>query len=120
MEIGIEIEKKKYKGKYVAFTEHNEHEGETWTFYIPTHNNSIELKKLKTIMDKVDSESFELDSTLLAEKEVDIIIDNCNGRGGYINAYHKLKGRFKCPIDRVDGDLLDDYFYKGGIRDYLK
>ncbi len=112
--------KDKYVDRYVRFTERNEHEGETWHFFIPTYQNVSELKKLRKIVWSFEDndecgDSFDFDSTLVRRDQ----IPDYN-EGGYMNKYNILTGKL---ILRGDDWTSEDYyenFYKGGIRDFMK
>lgn len=93
---------------YRAFTEYNEHEGETWTFYIPVENNEIEIEELQNLCE--NDRRYEVGDEY-TENEVDILVRHA--RGDYMSDRQKLKGRLTAPKNI-------DHLYKGGIRYYMK
>lgn len=112
---------------FVKFTEHNDHEGETWNFWLQKDGNEKELDKLFDLMtDFGVEEEFELDMREVPESEVDILVKH--SLGGYMNDHNKVTGTFTCPempegtADNDEGawDWIQDNFYKGGIERHFK
>lgn len=62
---------------YRRFTEHNEWEGETWSFYIPVDGNVETLDALAALIAKYDpdAESFEMPERVFTEEEVDLLVE---------------------------------------------
>jgi hypothetical protein len=107
--------------QYVKFTEHNEWEGETWYFWIPTEGNGGELKALAAALDGEDSgdEKYELDLELVPEYDVDVLVRH--SEVGYMATHNKQAGILTLPENLVALLADDDApFYKGGIRDLMK
>lgn len=114
---------------FVKFTEHNDHEGETWDFWIQLDGNEADLETLSEFLDQFDpdGESFELDLTPVPEEEVDIVIKHTGQ--GYMDYANKVSGTLTLPeidLDRVATDdeagydWLMDNFYKGDIARHYK
>lgn len=117
---------------YIKLTERNEHEGETWRFYIPIMYNEKAIFLLKGFIDSTDEEEwYELDETPIPEAEVDILVKHSGG--DYMKDQNKLEGVLKLPefIEKMDltrtwgyGELEElvgddgdqNFLYKGGLR----
>ena len=108
---------------FAKLTEDNEHEGETWHFYIPIEGNEESIGQLFeaiAVLDQDVDEQYALDLTPLPEGEVDILVKHADM--GYMANHTKLAGVLTLPDDfdkrmaDEDGDLL----YKGQIREYMK
>ncbi|WP_327139401.1 hypothetical protein [Nocardia sp. NBC_01327] len=113
---------------YRRFIETNDHEGETWNFWLQVDGNMTalailgdQLDKLKALMDW----PFDLTSEQLDEPEVDLLIRF--GESGYMNQHNKINGSLRLPAilacgnftGVTYGDLTDevtDLLYKGGIE----
>ena len=110
--------------KFVKFTEHNDHEGESWNFWLQHDGNETELSKLKTFLaenDLEDNPGYELDMNLVDEHEIDILVKHSDQ--GYMDYNNKVTGKFTMP-EYVDDGLEDsafefagDHFYKGMIAE---
>lgn len=100
---------------YMQLAEVNEHEGETWYFYIPVQGNEVALEQLRakfTEWDSGDDPEFYLAEELFTETEVDILVKH--GDEGYMAYHNKLAGIL--PEDVVQGLQEDDgKLYKGNI-----
>jgi hypothetical protein len=108
---------------FVKLTENNEHEGETWHFYIPVEGNEEAIGQLFeaiAVLDQDVDEQYSLDLTPIPEGEVDILVKHADT--GYMANHNKLTGVLTLPDDfdekmtEEDGDLL----YKGQIKEYMK
>lgn len=102
--------KKKQPKTYVRFTEHNEHEGETWHFYIRKQGNEDVLAHIaELIKNEFDYEmSMKLE---YIEKEVEVMVRNTGS--GYMD-YHNRVEKVNHRVDKKPLRLED--LYKGGIR----
>lgn len=106
---------------FVPFVEHNEHEGESWTFWLQVQGNEEGLERLEVLLD--DEELYEIDlDTELSEAQVDTLVEH--GGGGYMAYHHKVTGVLVLP-ESLDSDdvprsvvmeALDEHLYKGGIK----
>lgn len=99
---------------YAKLTERNDHEGETWHFWIPMAGNEDALTRVTGLLDPDDDEAeYQLNQHPTPEFEVDILVKHDESRG-YMPAHTKLAGQLVIPDD-FDVDRL----YKGGIRDLM-
>jgi hypothetical protein len=98
--------------KYIRFSEHNDHEGETWHFYIPIKGNEKDIAKVRELIADVDA--YRLDREL-TEAQVDTLVEFDN-ESGYMARHNKAAGFNKLPksVDWED----DDPFYKGRLIRY--
>lgn len=111
--------------KYAQLTEHNDHEGETWHFYIPIDGNEAVLDQLDTALgalgDRLEEDVFELELAPIPEMEVDILVKR-GGDTDYMAEHNKLAGRLVLTDEHLAklaaGDI--DPLYKGRIRDHMK
>jgi hypothetical protein len=106
--------------QYAQFIEHNEWEGETWSFWIPLDGNENALNNLLVAMDDFNTESYELDLAPISESKVDAFVKHADI--GYMAAHNKLSGKLVLPDD-LSAMLADedgkDPLYKGGIRNLM-
>lgn len=106
---------------FVPFTEQNEWEGETWTFWLLLTGNESELKRLFILLAEERFEyepEFSLDlNDVVSEEQVDRI---CARAGtGYFMSDNKISGKFICPDIEASNEDLSRLFYKGRIRDHF-
>lgn len=111
---------------FVKFEEENDHEGETWTFWLQLDDNHEQLDKLAGLIEEYKqaqgSDEYQLDTKVrLTEEEVDTLVAYAGS--GYMRYHHKLVGVLTVP----DGLLADDEYgknldglYKGGIKKLFK
>lgn len=111
--------------KFIKFTENNDHEGETWYFWLQWDGNEAQLKELQSWLGTFDDggEWYDLDMELVDERDVDALVKH--GGQGYMNYHNKVTGRFTCPpVTSEDEDAGDDWlsnnFYKGDIARHFK
>lgn len=104
---------------FVKFTEYNDHEGETWNFWLQLDGNEVELSKLQSCL--ISSDNYQLSAVPVDESEVDILVKHTDS--GYMYYDNKVTGQFTCPepnLDElVDYEWLDNHFYKGHIMEYF-
>jgi len=114
---------------FVKFTEHNDHEGEDWNFWLQLDGNHADLETLGEFLEQFDEygETYELDMTPIPESEVDIVVKH-SGQG-YMSYNNKVSGILTLPeidLDKVATDddagyeWLNDNFYKGYIARHFK
>lgn len=115
---------------YVTLIEHNEHEGETWRFYIPWEGNEDAIGDLETALSvftvawqsgsDADPPPFELVLDPLDATEVDTLVKSSDI--GYMHDHNMLEGRLVLDAGHLEalaeGD--PDPLYKGRIRDHMK
>lgn len=108
---------------FVKLTENNEHEGETWHFYIPYEGNEEAIAQLFeaiALLDQDVDEEHSLDMTPIPEVEVDILVKHADT--GYMANHNKLTGVLTLPenFDERMADEDSDPLYKGQIKEYMK
>ena len=97
------------EASYIAFIEHNDNEGETWTHWIPLPGNADEIDRLRTFLDARGIEGFTVGAVPVTESEVDILV-KVPGNTDYMAEHTKLIGVLNLPEELEFRDL-----YKGGI-----
>lgn len=104
--------------EYRQFIERNEHEGETWHFYIPVEGNEEALIEFGAM--KIDGGDFHLrNDKIFSAEEVSIIEEN-DSMGGYLPRHNRLEGKLDLTdIRKLGSQELHDYLYKGGIRNLV-
>lgn len=105
---------------FARYTENNEHEGETWVFWLQYDGNEDALSALDDLIAEAvgdsEPEEYELDlDTLIPEWEVDTLVKH--GGQGYMDYHHKVTGKLTLPSDL--GEYLED-LYKGGVKKLFK
>lgn len=104
----------------VCFSEHNEHEAETWNFYIDKEGNEEAIKRMQAKLAKhklLDRYEFGDDIPL---REVKILVKH--SRSGYTRFERHLPGRLNLgdDFDEWDEEQLDDCLYKCGIEGFIE
>lgn len=97
---------------FVKFTENNDHEGETWNFWLQVDGNEDAIAELRALIADQEDE-YELAEETTPESEVDVLVKHTGM--GYMRYENKVVGVLTLP----DTDALDD-LYKGGIKDFYK
>lgn len=115
---------------FVRFTEHNDHEGEVWHYWLQVEGNEHQLQKLRNVIQQYeaaqDSEpeyQLRLDDPPIPESEVDILVKHTKYRYGYNPSDNKVTGTLDVPDDLLadHGYGLElDRLYKGGIKKLFK
>lgn len=106
---------------YQRFTEINEHEGETWTFWLQTSGNEVQLAKFAALIDKINEEDESGEDPQYSlgevrdEEFVDVLLEESDE--GYMAAHTRLVGTFTCPDDLGE---FGDVIYKGQISKLWK
>ena len=101
---------------YIKFTEHNDHEGEIWIWFLQYEGNEEALKKLRSyIVEHYNDDEYEIDlDERVPENIVDIL--EKNSPCGYFPTFNKCPGK----LDASDfGDPDDNPFYKGQISEFI-
>lgn len=113
--------------QFVKLTEINEHEGETWRFWLQVDGNEEALAKLAIALGRVAElygESydvpFELDDQFKSEAYVDVLVEEAEDDDGYMAPHHKVTGVLTVPdwpeLGPDDYDnAIERALYKGGI-----
>lgn len=97
--------------QFIALTEANEHEGETWRYWLQLTGNEDAIEQLRAaIAGANEEETYDLDPVDLAvpESEVDVLVKH--SMCGYTTLENKVAGVLTLPDD-FDTDVL----YKGGV-----
>ena len=111
---------------YRRFVETNEHEGETWTFWLQADGNADALAILGNHLDGLyedfgewDECPFVLEDDQLEGHEVDLLA-LCSD-SGYMNQHNKIEGVLRLPANFADLDFeaVSKCLYKGGIKGYF-
>lgn len=106
---------------FIRFEETNEHEGETWSWWLQVDGNDKEIAKLTILLDQVEQDlGYELDySVYLEDEEPEDVVDKLveYADEGYGLSHNKVTGKFTCPDDL--GEYADK-LYKGGINDFFR
>lgn len=105
--------------EYVKFTERNDHEGETWVFWLRLEGNEAQLERLAELVELYGPEDedsgFELSlETRLDAHDVGVLVTH--GGGGYMPYHTKVDGRLVVPEESIEGEALTHVLYKGGIK----
>ena len=104
---------------FVRLHEDNDHEGESWNFWLQHTGNEAEMLKLGRMLDEAEAEAdevgYDFAYALTTDFEPESVVDKLveYAEGGYMASHNKVVGAFVCPDD------LDDYaedLYKGGIK----
>lgn len=115
--------------RFIPFIEKNEHEGETWVFYLQVDGNEEELNKLRVSLskwaekydDNIDYPEFSLSDDIVSEQVVNGRVGAIEDDDSYMEPYHKVTGKFTCPtIDLDNFYSITDRFYKGKIRNFFQ
>ncbi|MDN5917946.1 MAG: hypothetical protein L0I76_23100 [Pseudonocardia sp.] len=104
---------------FVAMHETNDHEGETWTWFLQLDGNEAEIDKLARLLRDAEEGDDEFSYSLeLSTREPEPIVDKivAHAHTGYYASHNKVTGSFACPDDL--GEYADE-LYKGGIRGFF-
>jgi hypothetical protein len=103
---------------YFEITEHNDWEGEIWTFFLQETGNEKFIEKLRKAIKKfnIDPEDFEVKDELASEKEVNLLVKRA--RSGYLPRFNKID-RILDPkrIQLASQNKFFDCYYKGSLFD---
>lgn len=105
--------------RFVPFTEENDWEGETWTFWLQLDGNEEELVRLYELLSGQDTYTLDMNDV---EDEASVDRICARAQCGYNYSDNKVVGRFLCPEvnNKEPVHALEDLFYKGGIKDYFQ
>lgn len=102
---------------YISLIEQNEHEGETWRFWIRVEGNEEALNKLGVSLEYFGLDDLYMLDETLPEAEVDALVKNT--MSGYMAFESKLDGKLTVSDDLAGFEALSDALYKGGISDLI-
>ena len=101
---------------YALFRETNDHEGESWNFWLERDGNEETLRRLGEMLDAAEEACpydfpyvLDLDEAL-TDEQVDLLCEYAEE--GYMHSHNKINGTLVVPDDLVPDDL-----YKGRIED---
>ena len=94
---------------FVMFTEINDWEGETWSWFIPIEGNEDDIEKVRALIEPMQ-DVYSLSEKQYTEEEVQTLMDAPSDTT-YMDRYQKASG-FETIPESVDWDN-DDPFYKG-------
>lgn len=106
--------------EFVKFIEDNDHEGETWYFWLQLDGNEDTLDRLADLLscaDVIEQYRFNFQA-VLEDRDVDVLVKH--GGSGYMDYHTKVPGRLVIPEDLIQTTEWGpnaDQLYKGGIAD---
>lgn len=102
--------------RFAQMLEHNQHEGETWCFWLELDGNEEAIDWLVDQIEAEDlEEEYEFTGVVVYEPDVDVLIEYGNFGYNYMSQHHKVTGKLTFP----EGFQVDD-IYKGSIKDFFK
>lgn len=105
-----------FNKKFTQMIEHNEHEGESWSFWLQLDGNEVVIDELMTLIENEGLEDeYEFTGKTIYEFDVDTMVNHGNFGYGYMNQHHKIAG----TITLDNGFQVND-IYKGQIEDFFK
>lgn len=97
---------------FTQMIEHNEHEGESWSFWLQVDGNQDALNELWDLIESEGEEdTYEFTDDTVYEWELQTLLSHGNFGHGYMNQHHKIEGKLVLP----QGFQVDD-IYKGEIK----
>ncbi|WP_063042252.1 MULTISPECIES: hypothetical protein [Nocardia] len=106
--------------KFRRLIENNDHEGETWNWWLQVDGSEEELARLEELMAKFDSEFFTLTDDIENREVVDLLVRY--SALAYYADHNLVLGVLTLPdLSRYErADDVTDLLYKGRIADYYK
>lgn len=110
--------------RYAKFVEDNDHEGESWTFWLQIDGNEGALDVLVAVLEQYeeqvehDSEYQLVTDVKLSDHDVDVLVDH-GGGDGYMANHTKVTGVLTVPdglLERTEYGPSLDRLYKGGVK----
>lgn len=101
--------------QFISLTENNDHEGETWRYWLQLDGNEEHLEHLRAAIAGADEEeTYELAAAddAVPESEVDVLVKHTGC--GYTTYENKVTG-----VLTVGDDFDIDALYKGGASSYF-
>ncbi|TDP29796.1 hypothetical protein [Nocardia ignorata] len=100
--------------QFMRYTETNDHEGETWTFWLQVDGNEQPLTWLAEFLTAINAEELDpqyelFPADVISEEHVDVLVEW--GGSGYMSLHNKVVGRLTIPAKFSPGDL-----YKGRVK----
>jgi hypothetical protein len=109
--------------EFVRLIENNEHEGESWAFWLQWQGNQEALRAVGRLITRLGlKQQYDLalpddETVTLGEDEVDLLVQ-FGGSGGYMASNIKCTGALELVprhLDEPDDEYLDRLLYKGGL-----
>jgi len=106
--------------QFIQFTEVNDNEGETWSFWLQYDGNQQAIDDFRDLLDEAEEHAdddefpYTLTHNIEPESVVDKLVEYADE--GYMASHNKVMGVFTCP-DTLGEDA--DYLYKGGITKHF-
>lgn len=98
---------------FTPLEEHNDHEGETWTFWLQRDGNEDSLQALSEALSAGNAYWYAMNlDVAISEHDVDVLCEY--GGQGYMDYHNKVLGKLEIP-DGVSDDEFET-LYKGGVR----
>ena len=102
--------------KYIKWTEHNDHEGESWSWFIPLEGNEADYEKAKNLLSTAPEYAQDCYEISIVERDLQSLKNEISeADGGYMADKQWADGFGELP-DSIDWES-DDPFYKGQIFD---
>lgn len=100
--------------RFMRYTEYNDHEGETWTFWLQVDGNEDALGWLNQFLETINADDMDpayqvFADQVIPEEHVDVL--TTWGGEGYMALHNKVTGKLDIPADFAPDDL-----YKGRIE----
>jgi hypothetical protein len=112
--------------RFVQFTEFNDHEGETWHFWLQLDGNEHELDKFRHLLTEtayglheevLEDLGYVLTKNVEPESVIDLLVRyGADEAGRYMAQHHKITGVFTCPVSLGENA---EHLYKGRIRQHF-
>lgn len=105
-----------FNTRFVQMIEHNQHEGESWCFWIQLDGNEEAIENLiKLIEEEGLEDEYEFTGVTAYEFDVDVVVNLGNFGYGYMSQHHKIAGILEFP----EGFEVDN-IYKGNLDEFIK
>lgn len=105
-----------FNKKYAQLLEHNQHEGETWCYWLQMDGNEVAIDTLVDLIEEEELEDeYEFTGIIAYDFEVEVLLRLGNFGYGYMSQHHKFEGKLEFP----NGFQVND-IYKGRIEDFFK
>lgn len=102
--------------KFTQLIETNEHEGESWSFWLQLDGNENAIDELIALIEQEDlEEEYSFTGVTADLWEVYVLEDKGNFGYGYMSQHHKIEGKLNLP----NGFQVND-IYKGQIEKFFK
>lgn len=101
---------------FTQIIEHNEPEGESWSYWLQVEGNQEALNALFDAIEREGLEDeYEITEQTIYEWELEPVIRYGNFGYGYMQQHHKFSGKLTLPED-----FHPNILYKGQIEGYFE